>query len=93
MKLVRVAAVAIIVLAAVMWAPGKATASDSSDVMAAVNGAVAAFNKGDGTAWEARCAASAPVIDGIAPFQYASCADWWSSHAAYIEKNEIRASR
>jgi hypothetical protein len=89
MKLLRITAVAIALAAAAMWVPGRAVASDSSDVMATVNGAVADFNKGDGPAWEARCDSSAPIVDGIPPFTFASCADWWSAHAAYSQKNGI----
>jgi hypothetical protein len=89
MKIVRLAAIIIAVLAALVVVPGRAAAADNSAVMAVVNGAVTAFNKGDMKSWEALCAPNAPVVDNIAPYAYATCADWWSAHAAFIKKNGI----
>jgi hypothetical protein len=85
----RVAASAFVLLAAVLWVPGRAIASDSSGVMATVNNAVASFNKGDGKTWLTLCTSSASVISNIPPFQYQSCADWWSAHAASDKKNGV----
>jgi hypothetical protein len=41
---------------ALVCVPEKANASDASDVMATINHAVAAFNKGDLKTWAAACA-------------------------------------
>jgi ketosteroid isomerase-like protein len=85
----------IVTLAAVMalvGVPGKATATDASAVMAAVNHAVAAFNKGDMKAWMASCASPASIIDDFPPHNWqgpTACADWASSYAAYSKKNGI----
>ncbi len=92
MRIPRLAAVAIALLSAVVCTPATATASDKSDVMAAINGIVGAFNKGDGKAWEAYCTSPASIISNIPPFQYNSataCADWWTSHAAADKKDGI----
>jgi hypothetical protein len=89
MKIVRPAAILIAVLTAGVAVPGRATASDNGDVMAVVNSAVTSFNKGDMKSWEALCAPNAPVVDNIAPYIYATCADWWNAHAAFIKKNGI----
>ncbi len=88
----RLAALAL-VMTAVIWFPGTAIASDSSDVMATVNTAIASFNKGDGKTWLTLCTASAPVISNIPPYLYRSCADWWNSHVASDKKNEISGER
>jgi ketosteroid isomerase-like protein len=93
MKVGRLTAVALMVLATVVCAPGKATASDKSDVMAVINGALAAFNKGDMKGWEALCTPDAPVVDNIPPYEYASCADWWNAHAAFIKKNGVSGEK
>jgi hypothetical protein len=89
MNVVRLSAAAIMVMAAVICFPVRATASDKSDVMALINSAVASFNKGDMKGWEALCASSSPVVSNIAPYQYATCNDWWNSHAAFIKANGI----
>jgi ketosteroid isomerase-like protein len=89
MKIVRLAAMAVAILTAVVCVPGRTIASDNSDVMAVISSAVTAFNKGDMKGWEALCASDAPVIDNIAPYQYANCADWWNAHAAFIKKNGV----
>jgi hypothetical protein len=89
MKMVRLAAMAVAVLTAVVCVPGRATASDKSDVMAVINSAVAAFNKGDEKTWEGLCDSAAPVVSNIAPYEFASCSDWWNAHAAFIKKNGI----
>jgi ketosteroid isomerase-like protein len=89
MKVVRLAAAAFLVLSAGLSISALAQTSDKSDVMAVINAAVAAFNKGDATAWQAHCASSSPVISNIPPYQYATCSDWWSSHSAFISKNGV----
>ena len=93
MKVVRPAALALMVLAAIVFVPGRATASDKSDVMAVINGAVAFFNKGDMKGWEALCTSNAPVVSNIAPFEYSTCADWWNAHAAFIKKNGVSGEK
>jgi len=90
MKSFKAAAMVMALFAAVAFVPGKADASDTSDVMTAINSAVASFNKGDGKAWAALCTSPASIVSNIAPFQYygsTACADWWSAHAASSKKN------
>ena len=80
--MVRAAVAAIAVLAALVCIPGRAPASDNSDVIAVINDAVASFNKGDGKTWETLCTSPAYIICNIPPYQYSTtCADWWSAHA------------
>lgn len=93
MKLIRPAALAVVLLAAATCVPARTVASDSSDVMALINSAVASFNKGDGKAWEALCAPSAPVVSNIAPYIFSSCADWWNANTAYVKKNGVSGER
>jgi hypothetical protein len=91
MKQLRLAAlIGMTLLAAVIWAQSKASAADTSGVMAVINGAVASFNKGDGKTWESLCTSPAYIISNIPPYQYSTtCADWWSSHAASSKKNGV----
>jgi ketosteroid isomerase-like protein len=89
MKIVRLAVMVAAVLTAFVCLPGRAVASDKSDVMAVINNAVASFNKGDMKTWEALCTSNAPVVSNIAPYQYATCDDWWNAHAAFIKKNGV----
>jgi ketosteroid isomerase-like protein len=73
-------------------APGKAAASDKSDVMATIAHALAAFNRGDMKTWVAACASPASVIDDFPPHEWqgpTACADWASAFAAYSKKNGI----
>jgi hypothetical protein len=94
MKVVRLAAAALVILTSVLYAPGRAMASDKSDVMAVINSAVSAFNSGDMKSWVALCtSSSSPVVSNIPPFQYATCSDWWNSHAAFIKKNGISGEK
>jgi hypothetical protein len=88
-RLVIVALTAAMLLVCV---PGKAAASDKSDVMAAINHAVAAFNRGDMKTWVAACASPASIIDDFPPHEWqgpTACADWASAFAAYSKKNGI----
>jgi hypothetical protein len=48
---IRLTASACAFLAAALWVPGRALASDTNGVMATVNSAVASFNKGDAKTW------------------------------------------
>ena len=89
---IRLAALAF-AMTAITWMPGTAIASDSSDVMATVNNAVASFNKQDGKTWLTLCISSASIISNIPPFQYHSCADWWNAHAASDKHSEISGEK
>ncbi|MBV8344440.1 MAG: hypothetical protein JO190_05525 [Candidatus Eremiobacteraeota bacterium] len=91
MKQVLLAVVAGVILsAAVVFAPSRANASDTTGVMAVINGAVASFNKGDAKTWESLCTSPAYIISNIPPYQYSTtCAAWWSSHAASSKKNGV----
>lgn len=67
----------------------SATASDTTDVMAAVNQSKDAFNKGDSKAFLATCAPQAVVVDEFAPYVWSgatACSDWWSANAANDKK-------
>lgn len=89
MNIRRLAAVAALVVTAVVWTPAAVMASDKDDVLAAVNGAVGAFNKGDAKTWVGYCTSPASIISNIAPYQYqgaTACADWWSAHAMASKK-------
>jgi len=90
---IRLTAAALVFLAAVLWLPGRALASDTSGVMATVNGAVASFNKGDEKTWLTLCTSSAPVISNIAPYEYQSCGDWWNAHAAADKKTGVSGEK
>ncbi|MGC1379499.1 MAG: hypothetical protein WA814_00590 [Candidatus Baltobacteraceae bacterium] len=92
MKMVRLAILALAVLTAAVFVPGRANASDHSDVMAVINSAVTAFNKGDAKAWTALCTSPAAIISNVPPFQYqgaTTCADWWGSNAAANKKSGV----
>lgn len=90
MKCVKLAAMGFAFAAALVCVPSQAAAPDTSGVMAVVNGAIAAFNKGDGKRWESYCTTPAYIISNIAPYQYSTtCADWWRSHAAGNAKNGV----
>lgn len=89
MKILRLAAVAVVLVTAVAWMPAPAAASDSSDVMATIDTAISSFNKGDGKSWLATCSSSTSIVSNIPPYQYSSCASWWSTHAAADKKNGI----
>lgn len=92
MKAVRLAAASIAVLAAIAYLPRVALASDKSDVMAVVNGAVAAFNKGDEKKWESYGTSPGFIISDVPPYQYqgpTAPSDWWSSATAYNKKGGV----
>jgi hypothetical protein len=58
--------------------------------MATINGAVAAFNKGDMHTWTAACAPSASIIDDFPPYAWggpAACAHWWNAFVAANKEN------
>ena len=65
MKVARLAAVAILALTTLVVAPRIASASDSGNVMAAINNAVSSFNKGDGQTWKSLCMPSTYIISNI----------------------------
>ncbi len=88
----RLAVLAVAMAFAVVCAPKPAAASDSSDVMSAINKAVAAFNKGDMKTWTASCASPSSVIDDFPPHEWQganACADWANSYAAFSKENGI----
>jgi hypothetical protein len=92
MKLVRLAAATLGVLMVIAYLPGTAIASDKSDVMAVVNGAVAAFNKGDESKWKSYGTSPGFIISDVPPYQYqgsTASADWWSSATAQNKKSGI----
>ena len=92
MKFNRLFVVALTAFMALVCVPGKAAASPASDVMAAINHAVVAFNKGDMKTWTAACASPAAVIDDFPPHSWqgsTACADWASSYTAFSKKNGI----
>jgi ketosteroid isomerase-like protein len=69
-----------------------APASDQSDVMAAVNRFVSAFNKGDSTAAVAECAEQAAIIDEFAPYVWhgdGACGAWLAAWAADAQQKGI----
>jgi ketosteroid isomerase-like protein len=90
----RVVIVAFTALLMFVCVPGKAAASDKSDVKAAIDHAVAAFNRSDMKTWVAACASPASIIDDFPPHEWqgpTACADWASAFAAYSKKNGITA--
>jgi hypothetical protein len=92
MKIWRLAVVALTAAIALVSVPAIGSASDTSGVMATINGAVAAFNKGDMKAWAAACAPSTAIIDDFPPNAWSgpgACADWWSAFAATNKKNDM----
>jgi|HubBroStandDraft_5_1064220.scaffolds.fasta_scaffold00032_39 hypothetical protein len=92
MKITRFVAVVLTALVILVYLPEKAAASDASDVMAAINHAVIAFNKGDMKTWIAACASPASIIDNFPPHEWqgpTACADWANAFAAYNKKNGI----
>jgi ketosteroid isomerase-like protein len=77
---------------ALLFVPEVCCASDTTGVMATINGAVEAFNKGDRNAWSAACASPSTVIDDFPPYTWggpAACADWWSAFAAANKQNDM----
>jgi ketosteroid isomerase-like protein len=92
MKINRLIVVALMAVIALVSVPGKVSASPASDVMAAINHAVAAFNKDDMKTWTAACASPASVIDDFPPHSWQgpmACADWASSYTAFSKKSGI----
>ena len=92
MKIWRPAAVALTAAIALLSVPAVGSASDTSGVMATINGAVAAFNKGDMKAWAAACAPSTAIVDDFSPYTWsgpAACADWWNAFATGNKKNSL----
>ena len=85
--------IAILALAAVFSLPVlPAVASDSSDVIAAVQKANDSFNRGNKQAWLATCGAEAIIIDNFAPYMWegtSACSDYWDANDADSKKNGI----
>jgi hypothetical protein len=90
LKIWRPVIVTLTAAIALLSVPAVGSASDTSGVMATINGAVGAFNKGDMKAWAAACAPSVSIIDGFPPYTWsgtAACADWWIAFDAGNKKN------
>jgi hypothetical protein len=90
LKFWRPVIVALTATIALSSIPAISSAADTSGVMAAINGAVAAFNKGDMKGWAATCAPSTSIIDDFAPNSWSgpgACVDWWNAFAATNKKN------
>ncbi|HLY01172.1 MAG TPA: nuclear transport factor 2 family protein [Candidatus Cybelea sp.] len=92
MKIWRPVIVTLTATIVLLSVPAISSAADTSGVMAAINGAVAAFNKGDMKAWAATCAPSTSIIDDFAPNAWSgpgACADWWNAFVAGNKKNGL----
>lgn len=77
---------------ALLSVPAVGSAADTSGVMATINRAVVAFNKGDMKAWAAACAPSTAIVDDFSPYTWsgpAACGDWWNAFAAGNKKNGL----
>ena len=75
-----------------LLAATSASASDKSDVAAAINRYNDSFNKGDAKTAEAICTAQTIIIDDFAPHAWqgaSTCADWWNALNADNKKNGI----
>ncbi|MGA2760756.1 MAG: hypothetical protein ABSF08_10605 [Candidatus Cybelea sp.] len=92
MKIWRPSIVTLTAVIALLSVPALSSASDTSGVTAAIDHAVAAFNKGDMNAWVAACDSPASIIDDFAPYKWQgsrACADWASAYAVSSKKNGI----
>lgn len=92
MKILRPVIVTLTVAIALLSVPAVGSASDTSGVMATINGAVAAFNKGDMKGWTAACAPTTAIVDDFSPYTWsgpAACADWWNAFVAGNKKNGL----
>ena len=92
MKIWRPAIVALTAAIALLSVPAICCASNTSAVMATIDGAVAAFNKGDINAWAGACASPASVIDDFPPYTWGgptACADWWNAFVGANKKNDM----
>jgi ketosteroid isomerase-like protein len=81
-----------IVFALAAFACGTASASEKTDVMAAVHKWVGSFNGGDTNTMSSMCTDDAVVVDDFAPHVWqgaAACANWAKGYAAYAEKGSI----
>lgn len=87
MKTVRLAAAGAFILMAAVCAPQAASASDNSDVMTVINGAISSFNKGDAKTWSGYCTPSASIVSNTPPYQSSSCAQWWGQNVAANKAN------
>jgi ketosteroid isomerase-like protein len=92
MTLCRPAIVALTAAIALFSVPAVCSASDTSGVMATVNGAVAAFNKADMKTWAATCTSSATIIDDFPPYAWsgpAACAVWGNAFVAGNKQHDM----
>jgi ketosteroid isomerase-like protein len=77
---------------ALLLTTGTTRASEKSDVMAAVNQFIDAFNKGDVKAVLAACSAQASIIDEFPPYSWqgpTACSDWVNDFDANSKKDKI----
>lgn len=82
----------LIAVAVAVLAAGSAAASEASDVMAAVNQFVDAFNKGDATTAAAACADQTSIIDEFPPYEWhgtGACTTWMNDYDADAKKKGI----
>lgn len=83
----------ILALAALLSLPvSGAAASDTSDVIAAVQKANDSFNRGNKPEWLAICGAEVIIIDNFAPYMWqgtSACSDYWDANDADGKKNGI----
>lgn len=92
MKIWRPTIVALAAALALLSVPAVCSAADTSAVTAAINQAVAAFNRGDMKAWVAACDSPASIIDDFSPYKWQgtrACAEWASAYAVSVKKNGI----
>ena len=82
----------LISLALAVLAAGPLAASENADVVAAIQGVVDAFNKGDTKAVVAASTDEMCIIDEFPPYEWhgaGACAKWASDYEADSKKNEI----
>ena len=77
---------------AIIGMTGSASASDKTDVVAAVNQFLDGFKKGDTKAVLATCAAEVAILDEFPPYVWqgaSACSDWADDFAADAKKNAV----
>lgn len=92
MKSFTLTAAAFVVAAACFCAPLSGAASDSSDALATVTKAIAAFNHGDLKGFAALCTSPATVIDDFPPHSWSgtnACNDWAAALLAANKASDI----
>lgn len=92
MSIGRLAVVTLAAVIAFLCAPAILAASNSAGVTAAINHAVAAFNRGDMKSWAAACASPASIIDDFPPHAWngsTACSDWVGAYSANTKQSGI----